>query len=183
MNSCDVITGLPPLLLPFYVNTLFVLFCSLSFKYDDKNENPKLEFPDYFFNQLLLKMGSFALNEIMTNQSPVSGLFGVEPIESEVIEKQPVSLYRHSLADICILVDPSTKEIIPKQSSQVLDYMRTHHAQDSIQDMINDKTLVLVGGNNVSTKANLVSAGKIEEKDSDRDNDNLGKFMRNQMII
>ena len=122
-------------------------------------------------------MGSFTLNEIMTNQSPVSGLFGVEPIESEVIEKQPVSLYRHSLADICILVNPSTKEIIPKQSSQVLDYMRTHHAQDSIQDLINDKTLVLVGGNNVSTKANLVSAGKIEEKDSDRDNDNLGKFM------
>ena len=119
-------------------------------------------------------MGSFALNEIMTNQSPVSGLFGVEPIESEVIEKQPVSLYRHSLADICILVNPSTKEIIPKQSSQVLDYMRTHHAQDSIQDLINNKTLVLVGGNNVSTKANLVSAGKIEEKDSDRDNDNLG---------
>ena len=122
-------------------------------------------------------MGSFTLNEIMTNQSPVSGLFGVEPIESEVIEKQPVSLYRHSLADICILVNPSTKEIIPKQSSQVLDYMRTHHAQDSIQDLINDKTLVLVGGNNVSTKANLVSAGKIEEKDLDRDNDNLGNFM------
>ena len=135
-------------------------------------------------------MGSFTLNEIMTNQSPISGLFGVESIESEVIEKQPVSLYRHSLADICILVNPSTKEIIPKQSSQVLDYMRTHHAQDSIQDLINDKTLVLVGGNNVSTKANLVSAGKIEEKDSDRDNDNLGKLMnyynlfkRNQMII
>ena len=135
-------------------------------------------------------MGSFTLNEIMTNQSPISGLFGVESIESEVVEKQPVSLYRHSLADICILVNPSTKEIIPKQSSQVLDYMRTHHAQDSIQDLINDKTLVLVGGNNVSTKANLVSAGKIEEKDSDRDNDNLGKLMnyynlfkRNQMII
>ena len=135
-------------------------------------------------------MGSFTLNEIMTNQSPVSGLFGVESIESEVIEKQPVSLYRHSLADICILVNPSTKEIIPKQSSQVLDYMRTHHAQDSIQDLINDKTLVLVGGNNVSTKANLVSAGKIEEKDLDRDNDNLGKLMnychlfkRNQIIL
>ena len=120
-------------------------------------------------------MGSFTLNEIMTNQSPISGLFGVESIESEVVEKQPVSLYRHPLADICILVNPSTKEIIPKQSSQVLDYMRTHHAQDSIQDLINNKTLVLVGGNNVSTKANLVSAGKIEEKDSDRDNDNLGK--------
>ena len=52
MNSCDVITGLPPLLLPFYVNTLFVLFCSISYKYDDKNENPKLIFPEYFFNQL-----------------------------------------------------------------------------------------------------------------------------------
>ena len=134
-------------------------------------------------------MGSFTLNEIMTNQSPISGLFGVESIESEVIEKQPVSLYRHSLADICILVNPSTKEIIPKQSSQVLDYMRTHHAQDSIQDLINDKTLVLVGGNNVSTKANLVSAGKIEDKDLDRDNDNSGKLIdycilpkRNQMI-
>ena len=120
-------------------------------------------------------MGSLFLNEKMTNRSPTTGLFGVEPIENEVVEKQPVSLYRHSIADICILVNPSTKEIIPNQSSQVLEYMQTNHVQDSIQDLINSKTLVLVGGNNVSTRANLVSTGKTEDKDPENDHDNLGK--------
>ena len=123
-------------------------------------------------------MGSLFLNEKMTNRSPATGLFGVEPIENEVVEKQPVSLYRHSIADICILVNPSTKEIIPNQSSQVLEYMQTNHVQDSIQDLINSKTLVLVGGNNVSTRANLVSTGigKTVDKDTENDHDNLGNL-------
>ena len=35
-------------------------------------------------------------------------------------EKQPVNLYIHTSADICILVDPSTNEMVSKQSSVAL---------------------------------------------------------------
>ena len=89
--------------------------------------------------------------------------------------KQPVSLYRHTVADICILVNPSTKQIIPQQSAQVLEYMQTNHAQDSIQSLINNKILVLVCGNSVSTRASLVSVDKTPLKDPKIESDNLGK--------
>ena len=128
-------------------------------------------------------MGSFHHNKAMTDQSPTTGLFGVESMENNMIEKQPVSLYRHSMADICILVNPSTKEIIPNQSSQVLDYMQTNHPQDSIQDLINHKILSLVCANRVSTRTNLGSTDKSEETNVDYDNDNLGRFFQKNSII
>ena len=128
-------------------------------------------------------MGSFHHNKVMTNQSPTTGLFGVESMENDMIEKQPVSLYRHSMADICILVNPSTKEIIPNQSSQVLDYMQTNHPQDSIQDLINHKILSLVCANRVSTRTNLGSTDKSEETHVDYDNENLGRSFQKNLII
>ncbi len=91
------------------------------------------------------------------------------------MEKQPVSLYRHTIADICILVNPSTKEIIPQQSSQVLEYMQTNHAQDSIQSLIDDKVLVLVGGSSVRARASLVTTDKTPMKDPKVESENLGK--------
>ena len=94
------------------------------------------------------------------------------------MEKQPVSLYRHTIADICILVNPSTKEIIPQQSSQVLEYMQTNHAQDSIQSLIDDKVLVLVGGSSVRARASLVTADKTTMKDPKVENENLGKSQK-----
>ena len=128
-------------------------------------------------------MGSFHHYKVMTNQSPTTEFFGVESMENNMIEKQPVSLYRHSMADICILVDPNTKEIIPNQSSQVLDYMQTNHPQDSIQDLINNKILSLVCANRVSTRTNLGSTDKSEETDVYCENDNLGRFFQESLII
>ena len=92
------------------------------------------------------------------------------------MEKQPVSLYRHTIADICILVNPSTKEIIPQQSTQVLEYMQTNHAHDSIQSLINSKILVMVGGSSISTRASLVNpAEKKPMKDPKIENEPIGK--------
>ena len=92
------------------------------------------------------------------------------------MEKQPVSLYRHTIADICILVNPSTKEIIPQQSTQVLEYMQTNHAHDSIQSLINSKILVMVGGSSISTRASLVNpAEKKPIKDPKIENEPIGK--------
>ena len=91
------------------------------------------------------------------------------------MEKQPVSLYRHTIADICILVNPSTKEIIPQQSTQVLEYMQTNHAHDSIQSLINSKILVMVGGSSISTRASLVNpAEKKPMKDPKIENEPIG---------
>ena len=99
-----------------------------------------------------------------------------QPATNQSMEKQPVSLYRHTIADICILVNPSSKEIIPQQSSQVLEYMQTNHANDSIQSLIDNKILVLVGGSSVRARASLVPAGKTPLKDPKIENESLGKF-------
>jgi hypothetical protein len=69
--------------------------------------------------------------------------------------KKHVSLYRHTISDICVLVDPSTKKIIPKQSSVAIEYMLKNHPQDSIQSLIDKKILVELCGNNVGTAASL----------------------------
>ena len=48
--------------------------------------------------------------------------------KNESIENQPtVSLYRHTVSDICVLVDPLTKQMVPKQSSVATDYMLKNH--------------------------------------------------------
>ena len=69
--------------------------------------------------------------------------------------KKHVSLYRHTVSDICVLVDPLTGKILPKQSSVAIEYMQKNHPQDSIQSLIDKKILVELCGNNVGTAASL----------------------------
>ena len=48
--------------------------------------------------------------------------------KNESIENQPtVSLYRHTVSEICVLVDPVAKKMVPKQSSVATDYMLKNH--------------------------------------------------------
>ena len=53
--------------------------------------------------------------------------------KNESIENQPtVSLYRHTVSDICVLVDPLTKKMVPKQSSVATDYMLKNHPKGQL---------------------------------------------------
>jgi hypothetical protein len=69
--------------------------------------------------------------------------------------KKHVSLYRHTVSDICVLVDPLTGKILPKQSSVAIEYMQKNHPEDSIQSLIDKKILVELCWNNVGTAASL----------------------------
>ena len=78
--------------------------------------------------------------------------------------KKNVSLYRHTVSDICVLVDPLTGKILPKQSSVAIEYMQKNHPQDSIQSLIDKKILVELCGNNVGTAASLFRNDKTVPK-------------------
>ena len=67
--------------------------------------------------------------------------------KNKSIAKQPVSLYKHTVSDICVLVDPLTKKMVPKQSSVAIEYMQKNHPQDSIQSLIDQKILLELVGN------------------------------------
>ena len=78
--------------------------------------------------------------------------------------KKHVSLYRHTVSDICVLVDPLTGKILPKQSSVAIEYMQKNHPKDSIQSLIDKKILVELCGNNVGTAASLFRKDKTVPK-------------------
>jgi bacterioferritin (cytochrome b1) len=84
--------------------------------------------------------------------------------KNKSIEKQPVSLYRHTVSDICVLVDPFTKKMVPKQSSIAIEYMLKNHHQDSIQSLIDQKILLELGGNPRIQALNLSSNDKTSPK-------------------
>ena len=89
-------------------------------------------------------------------------------VYSKNIEKQPVSLYKHTVSDICVLVDPLTKKMVPKQSSVAIEYMLKNHPKDSIQSLIDQKILLELIGNPRtqfgSTEPNLSSDDEMSPK-------------------
>ena len=85
--------------------------------------------------------------------------------KNKSIEKQPtVSLYKHTVSDICVLVNPFTKKMVPKQSSVAIEYMQKNHPKDSIQSLIDQKILLELGGNPRFAAASLSCNDKTSPK-------------------